>query len=167
MNNLDQIELPDLFNIEQLDKYKKESDAFYTQFQVLAKLGPYDKLAIDNNILYIQKITPWRYFVRKYKKQNRLTLSTYFNIEIAKYNIFLRTICSYYINQKQNKILNKILVQHYDLLNCMDTTIKNLRDKYNLKINSSEISLTMENSYNIIVKLKRFVFEQLSQENNY
>ena len=167
MNNLDQIELPDLFNIEQLDKYKKESDAFYTQFQVLAKLGPYDKLAIDNNILYIQKITPWRYFVRKYKKQNRLTLSTYFNIEIAKYNIFLRTICSYYINQKQNKILNKILVRHYDLLNCMDTTIKNLRDKYNLKINSSEISLTMENSYNIIVKLKRFVFEQLSQENNY
>lgn len=161
---VDNIELPDLINIEELEKIKKDSCIFNTQFEALSKLGRFDKLGIHNNNLYIQKISPWRYIVRKYKNQNRLTLSNYFNIEIAKYNTFVKNLCSIYTNQQDNEALYKIIIQHHELICQMHGAIKNLRDKYNLKSNSTEISLSMENSYNTITKSKNALSEHVFQK---
>ena len=52
-------------NIDKINKY-------HEKFLDLQKFNYNDKIAIDDNdILYIQKKTPWRYIVRKFKKQNR------------------------------------------------------------------------------------------------
>ena len=79
-DNLDDFDLPNTINDDMINVLTNDSTKFYTQFEVLSNLSEYDKLAIDNNILYKQTISPWRYIVRKYKNQNRSVLSKYLNM---------------------------------------------------------------------------------------
>jgi hypothetical protein len=156
-------ELPNCLNEQELILFKEESDVLQTKFIALSKLGMFDKLAVNkSNNLFIQKISPWRYVVRKIKNQNRSALSNYLNIEMSKYNDYIRKIYNIYYNQKENQVLHSILLEHYILLTAIDVSIKNLRDKYNLNENSKDISMSLENSYNIIAKLKSLILELIT-----
>ena len=161
-DNLDDFDLPNTINDELIDVLTNDSNKFYTQFEVLSNLSNYDKLAIDNNILYIQKISPWRYIVRKFKTQNRSILSKYLNIEINKYNLFIRKLCDVYKMDKKNAILHQIIVKHLDLTNDMSIIFKFLRDKYNLKSNSAEISSALENCLVLSSKNRFLLLEEIS-----
>jgi hypothetical protein len=69
-----------------LEKYIDNINKYHNQFTILQSLSHYDKIAIDDNdILYIQKKTPWRYFIRKIKKQNRDRFSEYLSTNINDY----------------------------------------------------------------------------------
>jgi hypothetical protein len=141
---------------------KNDSDKLHTQFEVLGNLSEYDKLAIDNNILYKQIISPWRYIVRKFKKQNRIVLSKYLNIEINNYTMFIRKLCDFYKMDKKNAILHEIIVKHLELTNDMSIVFKFLRDKYNMKSNSSEISLALENSLVLSTKNRFLLLDAIA-----
>jgi len=144
-----------------------DSTKFYTQFEVLSNLSEYDKLAIDNNnILYKQTISPWRYIVRKYKNQNRTVLSKYLNIEINKYTMFIRKLCDVYKMDKKNVILHQIIVKHLELTNGMSMVFKFLRDKYNMKSNSAEISLALENCL-VVSSKNRFLLLDVISNNRF
>jgi len=144
-DNLDDFDLSNSINDDMINVLTNDSIKLYTQFEVLGNLSEYDKLAIDNNILYKQTISPWRYMVRKFKKQNRAVLSKYLNIEINNYTMFIRKLCDFYKMDKKNAILHEIIVKHLELTNDMSIVFKFLRDKYNMKSNSAEISLALEN----------------------
>jgi hypothetical protein len=135
------------------DELEEVSNKMFNQFIVLSNLGHYDKLAIDNNNLYIQKISPWRYFVRKYKKQNRIVLSNFLNTEITKYIEFITKLISMFEKEQENKFIYNLLNKHKDLIHFMSTSLKSLRDKYNLKDNAKEISMSLEHSFLQITKL--------------
>jgi len=151
-DNLDDFDLSNTINDDMINVLTNDSIKLYTQFEVLGNLSEYDKLAIDNNILYKQIISPWRYIVRKFKKQNRIVLSKYLNIEINNYTMFIRKLCDFYKMDKKNAILHEIIVKHLELTNDMSIVFKFLRDKYNMKSNSSEISLALEN--NLVLSTK-------------
>ena len=137
------------------DEIEEVSNKMYNQFIVLSNLGHYDKLAIDNNNLYIQKISPWRYFVRKYKNQNRIVLSNFLNTEITKYIEFITKLINLFEKEQEqeNKFIYNLLNKHKDLIHFMLTSLKSLRDKYNLKDNAVEISMALEHSFLQLTKL--------------
>jgi hypothetical protein len=135
------------------DEIEEVSNKMYNQFIVLSNLGHYDKLAIDNNNLYIQKISPWRYFVRKYKNQNRIVLSNFLNTEITKYIEFITKLISMFEKDQENKFIYNLLNKHKDLIHSMLISLKSLRDKYNLKNNAKEISMSLEHSFLQMTKL--------------
>ena len=161
-DNLDDFDLPNTNNDELINVLTNDSTKFYTQFEVLSNLSEYDKLAIDNNILYKQTISPWRYIVRKYKNQNRSVLSKYLNIEINKYTMFIRKLCDVYKMDKKNVILHQIIVKHLELTNGMSMVFKFLRDKYNMKSNSAEISLALENCLVVSSKNRFLLLDTIS-----
>jgi hypothetical protein len=168
-----QINLPDYndeivkqYNITnyEIDNLKKQSDIFYNQFSALLNLNKYDKLGIFENNLYIQKLSPWRYFVRKYKNQNRISLALYFNIEIQKYAEFLNLLYNTYNEYYCNIELHNIVVKNYEFISNVFFTIKNLRDKYNLKSNSQEISRILESILLKFSKYKSLFIKQISNK---
>ena len=161
-DNLDDFDLPNTINDDMINVLTNDSTKFYTQFEVLSNLSEYDKLAIDNNILYKQTISPWRYIVRKYKNQNRSVLSKYLNIEINKYTMFIRKLCDVYKMDKKNVILHQIIVKHLELTNGMSMVFKFLRDKYNMKSNSAEISLALENCLVVSSKNRFLLLDTIS-----
>jgi hypothetical protein len=161
-DNLDDFDLSNTSNDGMINVLKNDSDKLHTQFEVLGNLSEYDKLAIDNNILYKQIISPWRYIVRKFKKQNRIVLSKYLNIEINNYTMFIRKLCDFYKMDKKNAILHEIIVKHLELTNDMSIVFKFLRDKYNMKSNSSEISLALENSLVLSTKNRFLLLDAIA-----
>ena len=165
-DNLDDFDLPNTINDDMINVLTNDSTKFYTQFEVLSNLSEYDKLAIDNNILYKQTISPWRYIVRKYKNQNRSVLSKYLNIEINKYTMFIRKLCDVYKMDKKNVILHQIIVKHLELTNGMSMVFKFLRDKYNMKSNSAEISLALENCL-VVSSKNRFLLLDVISNNRF
>ena len=166
-DNLDDFDLPNTINHDMINVLTNDSTKFYTQFEVLSNLSEYDKLAIDNNnILYKQTISPWRYIVRKYKNQNRTVLSKYLNIEINKYTMFIRKLCDVYKMDKKNVILHQIIVKHLELTNGMSMVFKFLRDKYNMKSNSAEISLALENCL-VVSSKNRFLLLDVISNNRF
>ena len=161
-DNLDDFDLSNTINDDMINVLTNDSIKLYTQFEVLGNLSEYDKLAIDNNILYKQTISPWRYMVRKFKKQNRAVLSKYLNIEINKYTMFIHKLCDFYKMDKKNPILHEIIVKHLELTNDMSIVFKFLRDKYNMKSNSSEISLALENSLVLSTKNRFLLLDAIA-----
>ena len=172
-NNNNQINLPDYnddvvkhYNITnyEIDNLKHQSDIFYNQFSALLNLNKYDKLGIFENKLYIQKLSPWRYIVRKYKNQNRLTLAIYFNNEIQKYTEFFNLLYNTYNEYYCNIELHNIVVKNYEFISNVLFSIKNLRDKYNLKSNSQEISRILESMLLKFLKYKSLFINQISNK---
>lgn len=151
----------DIFNIEQI---KKESDIFLQKFGELIHLNQNDKLCVIDNVLVIQKFRPWRYFVRKYKKQNRKTLAIYLNIEINLYSKFLYNIIDFFNFYKNDKELYDISVKHYDLIQLALPKVIGLRNKYSLKEDSSEIRTSLEIWSLKLAKFKRMFIELISNK---
>ena len=172
-NNNNQINLPDYndeivkqYNITnyEIDNLRQQSNIFYNQFAALLNLNKYDKLGICDNKIYIQKISPWRYLVRKYKNQNRLSLAIYFNTEVQKYNDFLILLYNTYNEYYSNIELHKIVVKNYEFISNAFYSIKYLRDKYNIKSNSQEISRALESVYFKFLKYISLFIKQISNK---
>jgi hypothetical protein len=84
---------------------------------VLQYITYHDKIAInDNNELYIQYTTPWRYIVRKIKNQNRSVLSAYLSNIINEYIKVVNIIIDIY-NLNKHGIIKKLLFRALRILN--------------------------------------------------
>ena len=106
------------------------------------------KLAInDNGELYIQSRSPWRYIVRKIKKQDRYILSLYLSNIINEYIKNLDIILFRY-NANKEEVINKLLYNVVDFIPKILWGIICLRNYYNLKNDSYHISLTLESVNN-------------------
>jgi hypothetical protein len=54
---------------------------------------------------------------------------------------------------QENKFIYNLLNKHKDLIHSMLISLKSLRDKYNLKNNAKEISMSLEHSFLQMTKL--------------
>ena len=128
---------------------------------VLQDITYHDKIAInDNNELYIQYKTPWRYIVRKIKNQNRSVLSAYLSNIINEYIKVVNIIIDIY-NYNKHEVVKKLLLNIIDFISKIRGGIIFLRNYYNLKNDSYQISLTLESINNklnsTLVKIKLIV----------
>ena len=144
-----------------LEKYIDNISKYHNQFTILQSLSYYDKIAIDdNNVLYIQKKTPWRYFIRKIKKQNRDRFSEYLSTNINDYIKNIDMLITIYECGKDNNI-KKILENVIMFITSILGGIVSLRNYYNLKLNSNNISMILESTNNrlntIIIKIKLII----------
>ena len=107
-----------------------------------------DKLAInDNNELYIQSRSPWRYIVRRIKNQNRHILSFYLSNIINEYIKILDILLDKY-TLKNEEVIKKLFYNVIDFISKILWGIICLRNYYNLKSDSHHISLTLESINN-------------------
>jgi len=107
-----------------------------------------DKLAInDNNELYIQSRSPWRYIVRRIKNQNRHILSFYLSNIINEYIKILDILLDKY-TLKNEEVIKKLFYNVIDFISKILWGIICLRNYYNLKNDSHHISLTLESINN-------------------
>jgi hypothetical protein len=144
-----------------IQKYIDNINRYHNKFIDLQYFSSYDKIAIDDNdILYIQKITPWRYFIRKIKNQNRNRLTEYLSTNINDYIKIIDNILNIYkCNEKKEikEILENIII----FINGISRGIISLRNYYNLKYNSHNISMILESTNNklnsIIIKIKLII----------
>ena len=144
-----------------LEKYIDNINKYHNQFTILQSLSHYDKIAIDDNdILYIQKKTPWRYFIRKIKKQNRDRFSEYLSTNINDYINNIDILTNIYEFGKDNNI-KKILENVIIFITSILGGIVSLRNYYNLKPNSNNISMILESTNNrlntIMIKIKLII----------
>lgn len=139
-----------------------QSEVLYSQFAAILTLTKYDKLCIHDNKLCIQKLVPWRYFVRKYKKQNSSSLALYLQTEIVKYEKFMNDVCNAFDSHFESVELNAIAVKHYDFIKHSLPIMTFLRDKYNVRPNSKDISTALEMWCLKLTKMKPAFFNIIS-----
>jgi hypothetical protein len=144
-----------------LEKYIDNINKYHNKFIVLQNISYYDKIAIsENDILYQQKKTPWRYIIRKIKKQNRDRLTNYLSTNINDYIKNIDIIINIYENSKDNNI-KKILENIIIFISSILGGIISLRNYYNIKTNSNNISMILESTNNrlstIVIKIKLII----------
>ncbi len=133
---------------DNLNSYIYMINNYQKKLQALQQYKDHDKLAIDdNNELYIQSISPWRYIVRRIKNQNRYTLSLYLSSIINEYIKILDILLDRY-NVNKEDVITKLLYEVVDFIPKILWNIICLRNYYNLKNNSHHISLTLESINN-------------------
>ena len=129
-------------------------DNYQKKLYALQNITKNDKIAVnEDNELYIQSRTPWRYIVRKIKNQNRHTLSLYLSNIINEYIKNLDIILIIYRDNKE-AVIKKLLYSVVDFISKILCNIIYLRNYYNLQEHSQDISLTLEsinNRLNIIL----------------
>lgn len=150
-----------------MNELMKKSEVLYAQFSAINSLTKYDKLCIEDNNLCIQKLSPWRYFVRKYKKQSRSTLAVYLQTEIVEYEYFLHKVCRACNDHPGNMELYKVAAKHYDFIQNGLTVLKFLRDKYNVRSNSKDISVALEMWCLKLTKVKPALLDIISNKRFY
>jgi len=160
------IKLPkfnDIINND-INQIKKDSDMFLNQFSKIIDLNESDKLCVIDNVLVIQKFTPWRYFVRKYKKQNRKTLSIYLNTQMDVYSKFLYNMIDFFNINQNNRELYRISVKHYDFIQLCLPKIIALRNKYSLKEDALDLRKSLEVWSLKLIKFKKIFIELISNK---
>jgi hypothetical protein len=145
----------------------KQSEVFHAQFVAINSLTKYDKLCIEDNKISIQKLSPWRYFVRKYKNQSRSSLAVYLQKEIIEYEYFMHKVCRACNDHPENLELHKVAEKHYDLIQHAVTVLKFLRDKYNVRQNSKDISIALEMWCLKLTKIKPALLDIISNKRFY
>ena len=162
------IKLPEFNNSDELNynlvEIKKESDMYLNQFGAFIKLQQNDKLCVIDNALVIQKLSPWRYFERKYNKQNRKTLSIYLDLQINLYSNFLYNIINLFSVNKNDKELYNISVKHYDFIQLSLPKLISLRNIYNLKDHAYELRISLEQWCSKLTKFKMMFIELISNK---
>ena len=129
-----------------ITKYIDNINSYQKKFCVLQNLSSYDKIGIDDNdILYIQKKTPWRYINRKMNNQNRTRLAEYLSKNINEYIKNIELLVNLFDSHKHiKKILENAILYITGILG----GIVYLRNYYNLKNDANKISMTLESSNN-------------------
>ena len=143
---------------------QKKSDTFLNQFGKMVDFNENDKLCVIDNIISVQKLSPWRYFVRKYQNQNRTTLANYLTTQINLYSIFLDNLIDFFIKNDTEKKLYNIAVNHYDFIQLALPKFIRLRDKYDLKDNAGELRMSLEMWTLKLTKFKRIFIELISNK---
>jgi hypothetical protein len=177
MNDMDHARVPD-FNDEPINVaaadiciamtiLMKQSETFYDKFCAINGLTKHDKLCICNNTLSIQKLSPWRYFVRKFKNQNRSTLAVYLQTEIVEYEYFIYKVCRACNDYPGSLELNAVAAKHYDFVQSASTVLKFLRDKYNVRQDSKDISTALEMWCLKLTKMKPALLNIISNKRFY
>jgi hypothetical protein len=136
-------------------------NSYHEKFLDLQNFNYNDKIAIDDNdILYIQNKTPWRYIVRKFKKQNRDRLSKYLSTNINDYINNINILIKIYEFSKE-KDIKQILENIIIFISSILGVIVSLRNYYNLKNNSNNISMILESTNNklnsVMIKIKLII----------
>ena len=131
---------------------------YHKKLLALQQYTHHDKLAINNdNELYIQTRSPWRYIVRRIKNQNRHILSFYLSNIINEYIKILDILLDKYAANKE-EVIKKLFNEVVDFIPKILWGIITLRNYYNLKNDSHHISLTLESINNrlntILSKIK-------------
>ncbi len=129
-----------------ITKYIDNINSYQKKFCVLQNLSSYDKIGIDDDDkLYIQKKTPWRYINRKMNNQNRTRLAEYLSTNINEYIKNLELLVNLFDSHKDiKKILENGIVYITGILG----GIVYLRNYYNLKNDANKISMTLESTNN-------------------
>ncbi len=129
-----------------ITKYIDNINSYQKKFCVLQNLSSYDKIGIDDNdILYIQKKTPWRYINRKMNNQNRTRLAEYLSTNINEYIKNIELLVNLFDSHKHiKKILENAILYITGILG----GIVYLRNYYNLKNDANKISMTLESTNN-------------------
>jgi len=121
---------------------------YHKKLLAMQQYKEHDKLAInDNNELYIQSRSPWRYIVRRIKNQNRHILSFYLSNIINEYIKILDILLDKY-TLKNEEVIKKLFYNVIDFISKILWGIICLRNYYNLKSDSHHISLTLESINN-------------------
>ena len=121
---------------------------YHKKLLALQQYTNHDKLAInDDNELYIQSRSPWRYIVRRIKNQNRHILSFYLSNIINEYIKILDILLDKY-TLKNEEVIKKLFYNVIDFISKILWGIICLRNYYNLKNDSHHISLTLESINN-------------------
>jgi hypothetical protein len=121
---------------------------YHKKLFALQQYKDHYKLAInDDNELYIQSRSPWRYIVRRIKNQNRHILSFYLSNIINEYIKILDILLNKYYTKKE-EVINKLFNGVVDFISKILWGIICLRNYYNLKTDSHHISLTLESINN-------------------
>jgi len=133
---------------ENVASYIDMINNYHKKLLALQQYTNHDKLAInDDNELYIQSRSPWRYIVRRIKNQNRHILSFYLSNIINEYIKILDILLNRYTVIKE-EVIKKLF---YDVIDFISKTLWGficLRNYYNLKNDSHHISLTLESINN-------------------
>lgn len=133
---------------DNINSYIDMINNYHTKLLALQQYTHHDKLAInDDNELYIQSRSPWRYIVRRIKNQNRHILSLYLSNIINEYIKILDIILNKYTVKKE-EVITKLLYDVVDFIPKILWSIICLRNYYNLKSDSHHISLTLESINN-------------------
>ncbi len=129
-----------------ITKYIDNINSYQKKFCVLQNLSSYDKIGIDDDDkLYIQKKTPWRYINRKMNNQNRTRLAEYLSKNINEYIKNIELLVNLFDSHKDiKKILENGIVYITGILG----GIVYLRNYYNLKNDANKISMTLESTNN-------------------
>jgi len=121
---------------------------YHKKLLALQQYKDHDKLAInDDNELYIQSRSPWRYIVRRIKNQNRHVLSFYLSNIINEYIKILDILLNRYTVKKEEVII-KLFNDVIDFIAKILWGVVCLRNYYNLKSDSHHIGLTLESINN-------------------
>ena len=121
---------------------------YHKKLFALQQYKDHYKLAInDDNELYIQSRSPWRYIVRRIKNQNRHILSFYLSNIINEYIKILDILLDKY-TLKNEEVIKKLFYNVIDFISKILWGIICLRNYYNLKTDSHHISLTLESINN-------------------
>jgi hypothetical protein len=146
---------------DNLNSYIDMINNYHKKLLALQQYKEHDKIAInDENELYIQSRSPWRYIVRKIKNQNRHILSFYLSNIINEYIKILDILLDRYAANKE-EVITKTLYEVVDFIPKILWVIISLRNYYNLKNDSHHISLTLEsinNRLNIILSKIKLAF---------
>jgi hypothetical protein len=146
---------------DNLNSYIDMINNYQKKLLALQQYKEHDKIAInDENELYIQSRSPWRYIVRKIKNQNRHILSFYLSNIINEYIKILDILLDRYAANKE-EVITKTLYEVVDFIPKILWVIISLRNYYNLKNDSHHISLTLEsinNRLNIILSKIKLAF---------
>lgn len=141
-----------------------QNERFYAQFNAINNLTKYDKLCIYENKLCIQKLSPWRYFVRKYRNQNSSTLAVYLKNKIVEYENFIYEVCRECNDHPKSLELHKVAATQYDFIQNALIIMKYMRDKYNVRTNSKDISVALEMWYLKLTKIKPALLHIISNK---
>jgi hypothetical protein len=133
---------------DNLNSYIDMINNYHKKLLALHQYTHHDKLAINNdNELYVQSRSPWRYIVRRIKNQNRHILSFYLSNIINEYIKILDILLVRYAANKE-ELITKLLLEVVDFIPKILWSIITLRNYYNLKNDSHHISLTLESINN-------------------
>ena len=147
-----------------MNELTQQSEVFYGRFSAINSLTKYDKLCICDNKLSIQKLSPWRYFVRKCKQQNSATLSVYLKTKIVEYEDFMHKVCRACNDHPRSLELCKVATKQYDFVQNSLIVMKSLRDKYNVRPNAKDISVALEMWCLKLTKMKSALLHIISNK---
>ena len=152
-------------NPEKIKKLNNDYTIFYDQFIAISLLTNSSKLAIDNNLnVCVQNWRPWRFLLRKIKRQSTLLSLIFIDQQIDEYIIFINDILE--LRDKLMDTFVTLLHSNYSLIKAILPNLKYLRNSYNLKgATYKDHSRYLESICNRLNVIQKTIVETISNVN--